>query len=378
MRRVLLPVVLTLLLFACEKQPQYVTPVLPPEQPETPKTTPEQPTEVYDFSVVQSPLDASMILTKGYLLRYYSVMQSFALNRDGTLYGVQVGTSTNKYLLNVTHRGINTESGRAYMQLPFAGHGGNMCVERDGTKDYIWIGSYGTWNGTKYTNSQTVARIPFNPGGKLIPQECSEQYYLPGFRNVSPAIDFDADLLLLWGLSNAESETGYFKLFKLSEAKALPVTQLKLDRAITYGGQGSGYPEVTETPVINARNLSALNPVASIRLKGGTLGNGSHQGFEIHGDRILHMTGTGNDSAPGSPSTAALTVLDLQGNILGHYPIGAISSLADLNSYGITDTGFMEAEGVKIYDDVLYLGFATKHSADDKRMVTIFKYNIKK
>ena len=379
MRRTALIFALAALLSACGKEPVYVTPVLPPDEgTQTPETPPAQSSGNYDFSVVQSPLDASMILTKGYILRYYSVMQSFALNGDGTLYGVQVGTSTNNYLLNITHRGINTESGRSYMQLPFAGHGGNMCVERDGSTDYIWIGSYGTWNGTKYTNSQTVTRIPFKPGAKLLPKECGEQYYMPGLRNVSPAIDPDADLLLVWGLSNAESGTGYFKVFKLSEAKALPVSQIKLDRAITYGGQDSGYAEVTETPTIAARNLSALTPVANIRLSGGSLGDGSHQGFEIHGNYILHMTGGGNDSTPGQASAAALTVMDLSGKIMGRYPVGAISSLEDLNTYGITDTGFMEAEGVKIYDDILYLGFATKHSADEKRMVTIFKYVIKK
>lgn len=37
-----------------------------------------------------------------------------------------------------------------------------------------------------------------------------------------------------------------------------------------------------------------------------------------------------------------------------------------------------EAEGVKVYDDVLYLGYATKHSSDTRRMVTIFKYDILK
>ena len=378
MRRGLLLLSLTLLLFACEKQPHYVTPVLPPEEElETPET-PGSPAEEYDFSVVESPLETSMILTKGYMLRYYSVMQSFALNGDGTLYGIQVGTSTNKYLLNVTHRGLNTESGRKYMQFPFAGHGSNMCVEHVNGTDYIWIGSYGSWNGSKYTNSQTIARIPFTAGSKLTPDQYTDHYYLPGLRNVAPAIDFDADLMLIWGLSNTESSTGYFKLFKLSEARALPVTKVKLDRAVTWGGQDSGYPETTQTPEISARNLAALTPVASIKLNGGVLGNGANQGFEIHGNRILHMSGTGNDSTPGSPSTATLTVLDFRGNILGSYQVGAVSSLADLNAFGITDTGFMEAEGVKIYDDVLYLGFATKHSADDKRMVTIFKYDIKK
>ncbi|MBQ9462825.1 MAG: hypothetical protein IJU68_04120 [Bacteroidales bacterium] len=375
MRKFASLLVLSALLLSCEKKPEYIVPVLPPDDP-----APETPSGStgLDFSVVQQELSQSIVLTFGNTLRYQSVMQSFALSGDGYMYGIQVGTSTNKYLLNVTRKPVTGDSGKTYMQLPFAGHGSNMEVERSGGKDYIWTGSYGTWNGTKYTNSQTVARIPFSQGSKLTPQECAEQYWVPGLRNVAPAIDLDSDLLLIWGLANGESETGYFKGYRLSEAKALTASQVKLERSITYGGQDSGYPEVTETPTVNARNLGALTPVINIRLNGGALGTGSNQGFEIYGDYILHLSGPGNDDTPGKPSVATLTVLDLKGTVLGRYNVGALSSIEALTLAGITDTGFMEAEGVKIYDDVLYLGFATKHSSDEKRMVTIFKYNIKK
>ena len=378
--RKILPMLL--ILAACEKQPEYITPVLPPA-PEPEEQAGDDPGNdkqegEYDFSVVTRELDAAMVFTKGYNLRYQSVMQSFALNGDGTLYGIQVGTSTNKYLLNVTHKFINTDSGKIYMQLPFAGHGGNMDVERSGGKDYIWVGSYGTWNGSKYTNSQTIARIPFTPGGKLLPEDCKEQFYAPGLRNVSPALDIASDYLMIWGLANAESETGYFRVYRLSEAMQLPFSDMKLERSITWGGQDSGYPETKETPTIKARNLGALSPVVNIRLKGGVLGTGAHQGFAIHGDYILHLTGTGNDDNPSLPSTSALTVLDHKGKVLGRYEIGALSDKAKLNELGITDTGFLEAEGVKIYDDVLYLGYATKHSVNANRMVTIFKYDLKK
>ena len=373
-----------LLLVACNKEPQYVTPVLPDKNEDntggegngtdTPGTS-----SVYDFSAVTSPLSGTSVLTKGNTLRYQSVMQSFALTGDGYMYGIQVGTSTKKYLLNVTYKPVNGDSGKQYMQLPFAGHGANMELERgaDG-KDYIWTGSYGTWNGTKYTNSQTIARIPFQSGASLTPQQCTEQYYQPGLRNVAPAIDPDADLLAVWGLSNAESGVGYFKVYRLSEARALPFSSLKLERSITYGGGESGIPEVTETPTVTARNLGSLSPLANIRLKDGVIGTGAHQGFEVLPGLILHLTGGGNDDTPSLPSSSALTVLDYTGKVLGRYDVGAVSDKSALASAGITDTGFMEAEGVKVYDDVLYLGYATKHSSDEKRMVTIFKYEIKK
>lgn len=377
---------IALIATACEKAPVYVTPVLPPEDkpsgdsPSGDKPSGDKPSDgqaVYDFSAVTAPLNAEMIFTKGYSLRYQSVMQSFALNADGTMYGIQVGTSTNKYLLNVTHKAINSDSGKTHMQLPFAGHGGNMDVEHSGGKDYIWVGSYGTWNGSKYTNSQTIARIPFTAGGKLLPSECQEQFYIPGLRNVSPALDIASDRLMVWGLSNGESNTGYFKVYRLSEVMKLPVTEFKLERAVTFGGQDSGYPETTVTPTIRGRKIEGLTPVANIRLNGGMLGTGANQGFAIHGDTIVHFEGIGNDDNPALPSTSSITVLDLSGKILGHYDIAALADKTKLNELGITDTGFLEAEGVKIYDDILYLGYATKHSADNKRMVTIFKYDLR-
>ena len=378
MRRLSFVISVLLLAAACNKEPQYIAPVLPPdEKPVNPSVDPGS--KSYDFSVVEQPLTASIVFTKGTMLRYYSVMQSFALCGNGYMYGIQVGTSTNKYLLNVTRKYVDSDSGKQYMQLPFAGHGGNMDLERSGNIDYLWVGSYGTWNGTKYTNSQTVARVAFNSGAKFTPGQCNEHFWVPGLRNVSPSLDIANDHLLIWGLANGESATGYFKVYSLSEAKKIPISDVKLERAITYGGEeGSGTSKVTETPTVKARNLSTLTPLANIRLNCGVLGDGSHQGVALFGDYILHLSGGGNDDNPSLPSSSALTVLDLKGNVLGHYNVGAISSKEDLASQGITDTGFMEAEGVKIYDDCLYLGYATKHSADDKRLVTIFKYDILK
>ncbi len=372
--RLRVPVVLSImLLWACYKEPKYVTPVLPPADVGQPPADSGN----YDFSVVQAPLDASMVLTSGFTLRYNSVMQSFSLCGDGYLYGIQVGNGSNKYLLNVTRRPVGSDSGKQYLQLPFAGHGGSMEHERVAGRDYIWVGSYGTWNGSKYTNSQTIARIPFESGAKLSPEQCGEHYWVPGLRNVCPALDLDSDRLLVWGLANGESSTGYFKVYSLSDAKALPLTSITLEREIVYGGdEGSGIPETRKKPSVAVRNLGSLTPVASIRLNGGVTGTGANQGVELCGDRILFLSGSGNDENPALPSSSNLTVLDFKGNVVGRYNVGAVSDKAALASAGITDTGFMEAEGVKVYDGVLYLGYATKHSADAKRMVTIFQYNL--
>jgi hypothetical protein len=47
-----------------------------------------------------------------------------------------------------------------------------------------------------------------------------------------------------------------------------------------------------------------------------------------------------------------------------------------LNQYGITATGYMEAEGIKMKNGILYLGFASK-STDNLRRVNIFQFRIR-
>jgi hypothetical protein len=52
-----------------------------------------------------------------------------------------------------------------------------------------------------------------------------------------------------------------------------------------------------------------------------------------------------------------------------------VDDLSLLKSEGLTDLGYFEAEGIKIKDGVLYIGFASRDagSSPDRR-VNIFKY----
>ena len=79
MRKFASLLVLSALLLSCEKKPEYIVPVLPPDDP-----APETPSGStgLDFSVVQQELSQSIVLTFGNTLRYQSVMQSFALSGD--------------------------------------------------------------------------------------------------------------------------------------------------------------------------------------------------------------------------------------------------------------------------------------------------------
>ena len=47
-----------------------------------------------------------------------------------------------------------------------------------------------------------------------------------------------------------------------------------------------------------------------------------------------------------------------------------------LSWQGLTTTGFMEPEGIKLHDGVLYCGFASR-SSDDIRRVAVLQYDLK-
>ena len=68
----------------------------------------------------------------------------------------------------------------------------------------------------------------------------------------------------------------------------------------------------------------------------------------------------------------------MTGKLVEQHRVMAVASIADLSAAGITDTGFMESEGIKVYGDKLYLGYATKKSNDTHRYVTILEYPLKR
>ena len=55
-------------------------------------------------------------------------------------------------------------------------------------------------------------------------------------------------------------------------------------------------------------------------------------------------------------------------------PVGAYSDLEGLRALGLTDTGYAEAEGIKRKGDRLWLGVATRRSADAVRRANLLRY----
>ena len=69
-----------------------------------------------------------------------------------------------------------------------------------------------------------------------------------------------------------------------------------------------------------------------------------------------------------------LTVRNIKGDLIERRTrVSAINDMVALDKFGLTDSGYMEAEGVKIIRGVLYLGYANKNLAN-KRYATILQY----
>ena len=160
---------------------------------------------------------------------------------------------------------------------------------------------------------------------------------------------------------------------------ALPDTVLRVVR--TWGGERSGECERTEERAIRCRDLRRLTPVGGFLMPHGEdtardFCSYPFQGFDVDGRCCYLFEGAGNGNKPANgPSDARITVTTLDGGIV-HWrlPVGAYSDLEGLRALGLTDTGYAEAEGIKRKGDRLWLGVATRRSADAVRRANLLRY----
>lgn len=171
---------------------------------------------------------------------------------------------------------------------------------------YIWTGCYASKNASgQYWNSQTIARVKFEVGKRVTPKECTTQFYMGPFKELHPAIDVANDVLAINYPTSHPTEPRRFRMYRLSEAMALPMSAVTL-QSLTY-----------------------------------------------------------------------VTIYDFAGNVVERRTaVTAASDLQTLASLGITASGYMEAEGIKVRNGKLYLGFASRDSKTDgsKYRANVFAY----
>jgi hypothetical protein len=331
----------------------------------------------YSIKPLESELNDQVIYSKEISLFRNSVMQSFDIDSEGFIFYDQLGGSLPQYVYVI--RGKANKSPLDFMQLKYFGHGTNIAVEEEGGDRYIWISSNGSKGSDgEYGSSQTISRVKYIPGS-IWEKSGGDDFYIPNKFNVHPAIDVKNDLLAITS-SGGGDPNRYFYFYKLSQAKALSFTPVTLT-AVKYGGEGDGTPEQTETRQIQVRNLGRLTSSGSFGIAPAKndeqVNYYPFQGFDVADGYLYFYEGEGNDNTGVLPSRAYVTIMDLKGNIIyGRTAVQSISDLSLLNQHGITATGYMEAEGIKVKNETLYLGFASK-STDNLRRANIFHFRIR-
>ena len=69
-------------------------------------------------------------------------------------------------------------------------------------------------------------------------------------------------------------------------------------------------------------------------------------------------------------------MLDKNGRLSARKEVNAIKDVEKLEELGLADRGYMEAEGIKIKGNAMYLGFASRrmNGNSDERLANILKY----
>ncbi len=333
-----------------------------------------------------APLSDKLIYSRNVRLKNNSVMQSFDVTTNGRIFYVQIA-GVNEHMLNVISATAAPSADKKQiasplMTLTYFGHGTNIAIEEQGESSYIWIGSYGTKESATsnaYTNSQTIARIKFTPDSDCKPEQCSEHYYLPNVRHVHPAIDVENDLLALTS-SNATSRR--FTIYRLSEAKALTPTDVRLSERTYGGGYNDPTSSTTEQPTVRVHDLSKLTPLGDFTLKNGANSNEINyydfQGFDVKGNRVFNYEGQSNGFNANERSNAYITVFDFNGRVVCDRTRVAITDdLPALRSFALTQIGALEAEGIKWHNGKLYIGFTARNASagSDDRLQQILRYD---
>ena len=321
---------------------------------------------------LEDGLSKEMIYTTGKQLKYNAVMQSFDIAGED-LYCAQLGSGTSNHLIVVNR--LSADGGvQDFMTLKYFGHASTIVVDReeDGT-DRIWIGSHGTRTSTtdfSYRLSQTVGRFAYRPGVNLTTATCLDHLWIPQRRNIHPALDRENGIAAFW--SQDKNGNGYINTYRLSDIEKIPPVEKTLSFKNTTGAGNTSEPEVTDYPTAVVRDLSTITPLSTFQIKQ----KSDMQGFEVAGGRIYYYEGKGNNNDGKAASTAWVSVYSLDGRLVEQTAVNAVSDIAALNAQGLTDTGYMEPESLKMKDGALYLGFAARGS-DNVRRVAILKYRLR-
>lgn len=328
------------------------------------------PDPVPDGPYLTDPYSSGLHFSTGRLRTTSAVMQSFDLDLEsGEIYYSQLNSKFRAYL---SCGKPNSDTQPPAMTLNYFGHVSNFSLEKGAFgKKYIWVDNFSSKNASgDYWGSTTVSRIEFRSAATISSWQAEANYFF-GENNISVAVDPEGDMLTILGISS-----GRFRTYRLSELNELPIVDITIPE-VTYGGEDKAPdPLTTKSHVVKGRDCTKVKPIGDFTILRGQYPDGvqiSWQGFDIDGGLIYQAQGNGHED--GTPSPGWLQVRKIDGTVvLPLTPFRALEDLGALKDAGITDIGYMEPEGVKVYGNYVYCGFASKNSKNERRG-TIFRYS---
>ena len=338
---------------------------------------------------MSKPVKEAQFVVKGVALATNSrAVQGFDVADDGaTLWYSQPGNigKSQPGLTKIHENYIIKGKGRSgeRMTLRYFGNANSLAVEHAEDGDYVWIGSCATKWHKHYNRTRAVSRIPFAAKTEINDGYAGETYYMGGDYYCWPAVDAANDILSVV-TQKAGAET--FNIYSLSEARALPDTEIRMKTV--WKGENIGEEEETVQRTLKGKDLTTLDPISSFTVakpdkeKGNPMKDINYftfRGYDIDKDYVYFVEGNhnkGNYNANG-PSNAFVTVFDHSGNVV--LPRRRISVIADkymLNLLGLSSQGYADISGIKVRDGKVYIAFSTYNTGGDKKghRANIVKY----
>ena len=370
--------------------------------PVNPPTPPKPGEDRSATTGIDKEFDAATnIFSRNTFLVNDTAMQGFSLDSDGSVWYTQLSSTNPERLYFIKaqpNKGVSpVTANKEYMTLSYCGHGTNTAIEEKGSDRYLWAGTYGSCkkddkdNKVQYWGGQLVGRVKYEAGKTVKPTDMECFYIGEGRTEAHPSIDAENGLLTINYNDKAYSAFCCFVVYKLSDALTAPLENVTIT---CTDGFETGKPASTNkiSKVVRAHDLTQIKEVARPKfLKQGYGGTGIQyydwQGYDVHGDRLYYAEGQSNYNLYGSyfsggVSYAYITVFDTATNkvVEERTQVAVISDKETTSAIGVSATGTLEAEGVKVYGDKMYLGFTARLRVEGntQHYQNIFVYNAAK
>ena len=326
-------------------------------------------------------------------------IQHFDLDASGNVYYAYVNNPQfyETWIEKVKPNQSGSDKVEGAMCVYYGGHLTGMSVETAENGDvYIWCPNYAkkypetsSSYPKEYWNMRTVCRVKFQPGKKILPTDASvEHFYLPQSGSFNVAVDPEHDILAVCFHNNMIlGRTRRVRMYRLSEAMALVPKPIQIEN-YRYGGHGAPdlvtgetIDEREQTITITARNLEELTHFAEVGTHTSAqsptdINYYAWQGFDVYGSNVYFIEGSAVKNMGGS--RAALTIYNFDDTLFEPREyVRVVQDAEELERFGITETGSMEAEGVQANADGLFLGFSSwGFQGNDEVRANVFKYNL--